>query len=350
MNQHNTRDSSHPAFRLFITFKSIFKINITVCAILFLLFMHSGCSTLLHTKDEDKISVITELIPNLPLKKQQNTDIAISEKGRNSKAMQWLRSSIKSIEKAKWSEAITAADVAISIEPTLYDAYTMRGLAYLMRGLIDRTISDCNEAINLNSRSALAYACRGTAYMRKEGITSHGQADMDQAKALTNVLSGHVSSQDREDEVATFAAGCITGITLGCTQHKKMVGYFPSPTQKRLTALVNESYKLFIAKDWDGVIIKTSQALLIDEGNLMALCNRSGAYANKGMVQEAAVDATSAVSANPAYPLAYNNRGWVRELTSQWDDALIDYETACAKGLKIGCVNASRLRTQKGLK
>jgi tetratricopeptide (TPR) repeat protein len=350
MNHHNTNDSSHATSHLFMASKDIFKTNAAIYIVISLFLILSGCSTLLHTKDEDKISVITELIPNLPFKKQQNTDIAISEKGRNSKAMQWLRSSIKSIEKAKWSEAISAADVAISIEPTMYDAYTMRGLAYLMKGLFDKAISDFNEAINLNPGSALAYACRGSAYMKQDGMASRAQTDLEQAQSLTNALSGHVSSGDREDEVAEFAAACVSGVTFGCTRHKKMVGYFPSSVQKRFTALVNESNKMFIENKWDGVIQKTSQALLIDDGNVMALCNRSGAYANKGMTTEAAADAASAVNSDPTYPLAYNNRGWVRELMSQWDDALIDYETACAKGLKIGCVNASRLRTQKGLK
>jgi tetratricopeptide (TPR) repeat protein len=347
---HSTRESFHVYVRLILLPSSSLKKWTAIGIALGLSFLLYGCSTLLNTKDEDKVTIITDMIPLLPINKQQSTDIIISERGRSSKAVQWLRSSTKSLEKGKWSKAISAADVAISIEPTMYDAYTMRGLAYLMRDSVDRAISDCSEAISLQSSGALAYACRGSAYAKKDSMSTRGKADLDMVQSLAHAIPEYVISGDKEDEVAKYGAACVTGISFGCTQYKKMVGHFPASVEKKLAALISKSDKMFITKNWDEVINITSEALLIDERNLVALCNRSGAYANKNMIKEASADATSAVSSYPGYSLAYNNRGWVRELSSQLEDALTDYDTACARGLKSGCTNASRLRTQKGIK
>jgi tetratricopeptide (TPR) repeat protein len=318
----------------------------------------SSCAQLLPThRDEDVLSPATRVLPVhkdedvipaatklLPWSRNSSNTVSIGERGRNSKAVEWLRQSTRSLEKGNWPEAVRTAEAAITLEPGMDDAYVNRGLAYYRENMADQAIADCGRAISLNANNMLAYACRGLAGKREERHASGSDADLARAFQLSKVPVSPVIIGDREDETAKFQAACFVGLAVGCAQYKKLTGRYPADAQKRLNVLLDESYVKFVAKDWDSVVRKTTDVLMIDEDNVVALCNRSGAYANKGLLKEAMADANTAISTNPDFVLAYNNRGWIKELSLELKGALIDYEAACSRGLKLACTNAARLR------
>jgi tetratricopeptide (TPR) repeat protein len=296
------------------------------------------------SRDEDAVPAVTALATG---RKSGSNSFAITEQNRNPEAVRRLRVGTKALEKANWSEAIRSAEAAITLETTFDDAYVIRGLAYLQVGMVDRAIADCGQAVLLNPHDSLAYGCRGMAYEKKDGAADQSGIDLSEAARLMTLINGHVESGDREDRIARLSAVCMSGLTLGCEQHKKLVGRYPSAVQKWLNKRLDESRRGIVAKDWEGVIRSSSDVLRIDQRNVVALCNRAEAYGNKGMLREAAVDSSAAISIDPHSLLAYNSRGWIRELNTQWNDALIDYEAACSRGLKVACANAARLRADQ---
>ena len=295
-------------------------------------------------RDEDVIPTVTSIVTGT----RKGSDIvSISEKGRNPQSIRRQRAATKALEQGKWSEAIRAADAVIAAEPTFDDAYVTRGLASLQGGLAGEAIADCSQALSINPRNFLAFGCRGMAYQRKEGLTERGDADLAEAARLAAIARGPVMTGDREDEIAKLAAACMSGLTLACDRYRELAGRYPSPIRKWMEKRLDESRRALVAKDWDSVIRNSSDVLKIDRKNIVALCDRTDAYANKGMLKEAATDSAAAISVDPDYMRAYNSRGLVRELGGQKSEALLDYRVACSKGLKIACLNSVRLAANK---
>ncbi|MBA4416392.1 MAG: hypothetical protein C0392_00560 [Syntrophus sp. (in: bacteria)] len=116
----------------------------------------------------------------------------------------------------------------------------------------------------------------------------------------------------------------------------------PDSAQKA-DALINQSALSFQKGDWNNVIDMTTQALLLNPKSEIAYTNRAGAYANKGMLQEATADCSKAIAINPDYGLAYNNRGYAYELLGQAKQAGSDYRTGCNLGIAKACENIERI-------
>ncbi len=119
----------------------------------------------------------------------------------------------------------------------------------------------------------------------------------------------------------------------------------PTRTTPRQEAdeLINQSRDDFQKGNWDGVINKTTSALLLNPKSEAAYVNRAGAYVNKGMMHEAIEDCNNAVAINPKFGLAFNNRGFAYELLGQTAEAQSDYQTGCSLGTTSSCDNLKRL-------
>jgi tetratricopeptide (TPR) repeat protein len=115
--------------------------------------------------------------------------------------------------------------------------------------------------------------------------------------------------------------------------------------QAAVNRLVEKSEASFKRGDWDATIAAASSAIALDPKNEVAFSNRAGAYANKGKLKEALQDCNTAIGINPYFPLAYNNRGYVLELSGQWPQAALDYEMSCKMGNELGCKNYRRVST-----
>lgn len=140
-----------------------------------------------------------------------------------------------------------------------------------------------------------------------------------------------------------------------CNQGRNVKGYpatdvdmektFEVPLQ--VSRLVNQSRDSFEARDWDGAIRSATAALALDPENEVAYTNRAGAYAEKGLLEEAVNDCNKALSINPYYALAYNNRGFAVERAGQMHQAVADYAMSCRMGNELACKNLARVKSSQ---
>ena len=137
-----------------------------------------------------------------------------------------------------------------------------------------------------------------------------------------------------------------------CTRGGNVRGYPESDvnmkktfeTQIRAAELVNQSKDLFEEGDWDGAISAATAALALDPENEVAYTNRAGAYARKGLINEAVNDTDKAININLYYALAYNNRGYAMERAGDLPSASENYDLSCRMGNDLACENLKRLK------
>jgi tetratricopeptide (TPR) repeat protein len=121
-----------------------------------------------------------------------------------------------------------------------------------------------------------------------------------------------------------------------------VTGYKPD---EKIDFSLKKAEECFNKKDWDGVIKYTSNIINDNPQNGMALSIRAGAYAYKGIFNEAIKDCDEAIKTNPNLALAYNNKAFTLELMGKKKDAILNYEFACNLNMSLGCNNLKRLVT-----
>ena len=114
--------------------------------------------------------------------------------------------------------------------------------------------------------------------------------------------------------------------------------------QLQVARLVNQSRDSFADRDWDGAIRAATAALSLDPENEVAYTNRAGAYAEKGLLNEAIDDCNKALKINPYYSLAYNNRGFAMERAGDLPQAMADYDLSCRMRNALACENLDRVK------
>jgi hypothetical protein len=237
----------------------------------------------------------------------------VAEKRFKRDAVLWSEKSEKMSDTKNWSEMIRMASVAIEIDPCYPDAYINRSWGYIEKGFFDEALSDCQKALSLDKRNASAFNNRGLLYL-KTGKSEMAKGD--------------------------FGVACDEGLEVGCNNFKLITGYKPNEKIEFFLNKANESFK---NKDWESVIKNTSNIFPNDT----ALAVRCGAYAYKGMLEEAIKDCDTAIRINPDSALAYNNKGFSLELMGKKGEALLNYEFACNLKLPLGCDNMNRLSSIK---
>jgi predicted Zn-dependent protease len=268
----------------------------------------------------------------------------------NPKALEWLEKSKDAFDKSNWTEVIRTASAAIATDSSLEDAYLNRAWAYYKKGFFDEVVNDSSKAIEINPGSVLAYNYRGLVYSQK-GMVNQAFQQFDKALqldsknpiTLNNRGVVYQKQGNKEDALKDYKASCDSKYELACENYKKIAGFYPADIPKIVIKLIDESNECFQKADWDGVIMKTSEALKFDGSNVTAYVNRAGAYANKKMLKEATEDCDKAIRLNPDYGLAYNNRGYVYELLGQTKQAKLDYEIGCNLSIVRSCDNLKRL-------
>jgi tetratricopeptide (TPR) repeat protein len=232
------------------------------------------------------------------------------------KAQEWLKRSQQDLGKHDWAEAIRTTSAAMALDPGLDDAYANRAWAYTEKGLIEQAVADCDAALGINPGNATARNNKGLALLR---------------------------AGKGEEALPFFETGCGQGLTIACENYKAVTGYDLS---KKEEYLLDKSSEHFLERKWSDVVTVADQVLMINSRNHVALANRCGAESYLGALDDALADCSRAIAANPDYPLAYNNRGFVMELQGKKIQAAIDYEISCTHGLPLGCRNLERLQQE----
>jgi tetratricopeptide (TPR) repeat protein len=163
----------------------------------------------------------------------------------------------------------------------LAEAFNNRGMAYRLKGDLDRAIADYNQAIKLNSKFAQAYNNRGVAYDNK-GEYDHAIQDYDQAIKLKPSAEVH------------FNRG---NAYLGKGQY-------------------------------DHAIDDYNQALKLKSDFAPALDNRCWARAVVGILRLALADCNEALRLIPNNAATLDSRAFVHLKLDQFDAAVSDYDAA----------------------
>jgi tetratricopeptide (TPR) repeat protein/DNA-binding transcriptional MerR regulator len=107
-----------------------------------------------------------------------------------------------------------------------------------------------------------------------------------------------------------------------------------------------KSYDAAVNGDFDIAIANATKAIELDPGRVNPYINRSWAYIEKNMLQDAIRDCRSALQIDPQNMLAYNNRGLAYQRMAETTLAQEDYRQACDLGLELACQNLEGLINQ----
>jgi len=197
-------------------------------------------------------------------------------------------------EERRWCDGEEAVSVTQRIEACssvikaardkgerLADAFNSRGLAYRLKGELDRAIQDYGQAIKLNGKLASAYSNRGVAYDRK-GEFDHAIADFEQALKLR-----------------------------------------PSPA-----TYFNRGNAYLAKGQYDHAIDDFNQAIKLKVDFAPAYDNRCWARAVVGILKQALADCNEALRLMPSSAATRSSRGFVFLKRTQFDAAVSDYDAA----------------------
>jgi tetratricopeptide (TPR) repeat protein len=163
----------------------------------------------------------------------------------------------------------------------LAEAFNARGVAYRLKGDLDRAIQDYSQSIKLNGKLAAAYNNRGVAYDRK-GEYDRAISDYEQAIKLK-----------------------------------------PSPEP-----YFNRGNTYLAKGQYDHAIDDFNQALRLKADFAPALDNRCWARAVVGILRQALADCNQAMRLLPGNAATFNSRAFIFLKMAQFDAAVSDYDTA----------------------
>jgi tetratricopeptide (TPR) repeat protein len=163
----------------------------------------------------------------------------------------------------------------------LAESFTYRGVAYRLKGDLDRAIQDYGQAIKLNGKLATAYNNRGVAYDRK-GEYDRAIADYEQAIKLK-----------------------------------------PSPE-----AHFNRGNAYLAKAQYDHAIDDFNQALKLKADFAPAYDNRCWARAVVGILKPALADCNQALRLMPNNAATLDSRGFIFLKMTHFDAAVSDYDAA----------------------
>lgn len=238
----------------------------------------------------------------------------------NSEAAEWTTRSLQSLHDKQWTEAIRAASIAISLDPTAIAPYINRAWAYAEQGFYEKAISDCNAAIKIDPNESIALNNRGLSYQRM------GQ---------------------KENAIRDYRQACEMQMEIACTNFKDLVGYLPT---EAASVLLRKSEQSFSVGDYKSVISLSEQALALQPNT----ANSAEAYSNKcaaeaflGRLKEGKSSCQKSIKIAPNFSMAYNNLGFILEKEKNNAEASLYYEMACGQGNEMGCQNQKRLGAVK---
>jgi tetratricopeptide (TPR) repeat protein len=230
-------------------------------------------------------------------------------------AGKWSQACYEQVVKGEWNQTIQAATLAIYYDPGAVNPYINRSWAYAEVGAFEKAIEDCNEALRLTPKNAMAFNNRGLVYEKK--------GDMDRA------------GKD-------YFKACEFGFEIGCRNYLAVKN--PSQNEEsRVDLLLRQSGEKYRDKDWNAVVRLTSLAIKKEPGSYRAFTIRADAFIQTARFEEALIDSSEAIRLNPSFGLAYKNRGSALEYMGKIEEAMVDYRVGCLLGADVSCQNHTRL-------
>jgi tetratricopeptide (TPR) repeat protein len=179
-------------------------------------------------------------------------------------------------------------------------------------------VNDCNNALQINPRSAWAYNVRGVA---KKNLKDYAgaAADYDQALAINSKY-----------QVVYFNRGLVK-YYLGKYEESILdndQAILLNP--KDQDAYVNRGLAKNYLGRYNDAIVDYDRAIELDPKDYVAYNDRGLAKDNLGRYADAIADYSQSIVNNPKYALAYNNRGVVKNELGRYYDAIQDLDQSIA--------------------
>ena len=181
-------------------------------------------------------------------------------------------------------------------------AYTKRGVAFRIRGGLQRALADLNRAIELAPSLAPIYANRGIVYQLMDEV-DQALADFNRASCL--YVHGRARSCARRLQPRARAR----------SQQPRFFYLNRGAVYQRL-------------KDKDRALADYTRAIELQPNNAMAYTNRGVLYELEGDHERAILDFDRAVELDPKLARAYANRGASYLRKGDVDRALADFDRA----------------------
>ena len=192
-------------------------------------------------------------------------------------------------------------------------AYRNRGVAYGIKGEVDRAVVDFTKAIELNPNDAKAYYNRGVTHGIK-GEVDHAIVDFTTAIDLRPDNANIYYNRG-------FAYNIKGDYDRAIVDYTKAIELNPDSAG----AYYNRGIAYNSKGDYDDAIVDFTTAIELDTDSAGAYYNRGFAYNIKGDYDDAIVDFTTAIELNPDFARAYYSRGFAYNSKGDYDRAIVDY-------------------------
>ncbi len=200
----------------------------------------------------------------------------------------------------------------------LSEVFNNRGVAYRLKGELDRAIQDYGQAIKLNAKFAMAFNNRGVAYDKK-GEYDHAIQDFDQAIKLKPSAEAH------------FNRG---NAYLGKSQHASAIDDFNQAIKLKADfapAFDNRCWARAVVGILKQALADCNEALRLMPSNAATLDSRAFVFLKMTNFDAAVSDYDAALRINPKLAFALYGRGLARLKN---EDAAGESDIAAAKALQ----------------
>lgn len=260
--------------------------------------------------------------------------------------------------KGMYDEAISECNNAIAFNPNYANAYCNRGFAYEKKGDIDQALADYNKALQLNTNFAEAYNNRGVVYKRNGNLS---QALSDYNKAIEIKPNYAEPYRNRGDIYAErgnlnkaiddFARAIKLNPDFADAYYDRGTVYDKKGSEDQAiadltkaielnsnyikSAYLNRGTAFYKKKDINRAITDYTKALAIDSKDADAYYGRGIAYFVKRDFDKSIADYTQAINLKPNYANAYHGRAISYYLKKEYSKAYADASKAKSLGIRI---------------
>ncbi len=242
------------------------------------------------------------------------------------------------IGQKKYGETISRCNRALRINPQLYEAYNLMGIAFRRSGEIDKAIRHYHKALELDRSSGKIYYNLGIAYAKR------GERSSQPLKGGENGRS--TFGQRNADSAAYFPGKTGNDFQPAASAYLKAIELNPNFAHPHN----NLGYILLEQGDIEGAIARFREAISLNPYYGIARSNYANALLEQGQPEAAFAAVGKALELDPRLPGAHNILGMIYSQKGELEKAEQAYKKAisCDPVYYKGYYNLGNLYLNRG--
>lgn len=208
---------------------------------------------------------------------------------------------------------------AIELDPTFFEAFLERGIAYARNNNGDLALADLNQAIELRPDSTRAYHFRGVVHA-EQGNYQLAIADFDKVIELRPEVADSYNNRG-------YMHFRLRNNTQALEDFDKAIQLYGDSSNAFL-AYFNRGLLRCSQGCSDLALADFNKVIELNPNYAPAYVERGSAYDSKGRLDLALADFNRALQLRPGIPQAHNGRGWVYHQQRLFHKAIDEYTTA----------------------